>query len=289
MKFLANNQLEPYWVRTSNDTTIRDHLIQSDEETKEAFRALMLGETITAEINVNLKYEDLIEKPSALWPLLFFCGYLTSVGRVEQFDQWVYQLKIPNDEIRDQYRQVFSDWLKENIGQSRYYAFLTALLKGNISLFMRDLSEYLIRSLSFSDVKGKNSEKFYHGFILGLMASVRKTHHVQSNQESGKGLPDVLLIPKDNQYSLGIVMEFKYTPDEALLKTKVEEAMEQILTQKYDTTLKDYPCVKQILKIGIAFCSKAVLSAHQMVDLTKTSLKEENKIIWSDEYLREGA
>lgn len=279
MKFLANNQLEPYWVRTSNDNTIRDHLIQSDKTTQEAFHALMLGEIITGEINVNLKYEDLIEKPSALWTLLFFCGYLTSVGRVEQFDQWVYQLKIPNDEIRDQYRQVFSDWLKENMGHSRYYAFLTALLKGDVSLFMHDLSNYLIRSLSFRDVKGENSEKFYHGFVLGLMASVRKTHHVKSNAESGSGLPDLLLIPKDNQYSVGIVMEFKYTTDETLLKKQVINAMAQMHNQKYDSTLKDYPCVKRILKIGIAFCSKAVLSAHQT--------SEDSEIIWSDEYLRE--
>lgn len=287
MKFLDKNRLSPYWVATSNDSTIRDHLIQSDEPTKKAFRALILGETITGDIDVNLKYEELIEKPSALWTLLLFCGYLTLDSQREEDLLWVCGLKIPNQEIKAQYYGIFKAWLKEHIGPSRYQDFLLALLQGNIPCFMRDLSEYLMSSLSFRDIKGPTSERFYHGFVLGLMASVRESHHVQSNSESGTGLPDLLLIPKDNRYSVGIVMEFKYTPEEVLLKQKVIDAMAQMADKKYDAKLKNYPCVKRMLKIGIAFCSKSVLSAHQIVDLTQKPLKAADEIYWSDVYAQE--
>jgi len=286
MKFLSKNELGPYWVRTSNDSAIRDHLIRCDEKTKECFLELMLGKTIRGEIDINLRYEDLMEKPSALWTLLVFCGYLT-VEEQEMDDLlWSCDLKIPNQDIRVQYYSVFKEWLKENMGQSHYSSFLVALLSGDVDTFMCNLSQYLMNSLSFHDVKGRSSEKFFHGFVLGLIASIRESHMVQSNGESGKGLYDVMLIPKDNRHSLGVVMEFKYTNVESELKQKASEAIMQILNQQYDARLKEYSTIRKILKIGIAFCDKAVLSAYQMTDLTNSS-SDNNIIVWSDVYRKE--
>jgi hypothetical protein len=240
----------------------------------------MLGETISGEINVNLQYEDLMEKPSALWTLLLFCGYLTVFSQEPHFSRKRCQLKIPNKEVLDQYHEIFNDWLSDHFGQSRYASLLSSLLKGDVPVFMQLLSEYLMSSLSFHDIVGKKSEKFYHGFVLGLIASIRDTHKVDSNKESGKGLCDVRITPKDARYSVGVIIEFKYTANETLLKESAEKAMQQIIAREYDTELKQSPLVKQVIKIGIAFCDKAVIATY-------VTDQHSSDILWSDTYLRD--
>jgi hypothetical protein len=282
MSFLNKKELVPYWVMTSNDKILRDHFIGSDEDTKEKLKTLMLGETISGEINVNLQYEDLMQKPSALWTLLLFCGYLTLEAK--HIDPvtlaWICELRVPNREINAQYRSIFQEWLSDHIGQSRYASLLSSLLKGDVPVFMQLLSEYLMSSLSFHDIVGKKSEKFYHGFVLGLIASIRDTHKVDSNKESGKGLCDVRIMPKDARYSVGVIIEFKHAGNETLLKESAEKAMQQIIAREYDTELKQSPLVKQVIKIGIAFCDKAVIATY-ITD------QDANDILWSDTYLRD--
>ena len=63
---------------------------------------------------------------------------------------------------------------------------------------------------------------------------------------------------------------------------QLQEAMQQIFTQHYDTKLTEYSSVKQIIKIGIAFCNKAVLSAHQKTDLTQAPSEAMHEIHWSE-------
>ena len=70
-------------------------------------------------------------------------------------------------------------------------------MNGNVPKFTKLLGEYLIDSLSFRDVVGDaKAENFYHGFVAALIASVRDTHWVDSNKESGHGLYDIILIPE---------------------------------------------------------------------------------------------
>lgn len=205
MHFLNKKELMPYWVATSNDRILHDQFIGSNEETKELIKMLMLNQSIVGDINVNVNYEDLMEKPSALWTLLLFCGYLTIESR--KLDpvtlRWVCCLRIPNREIQSQYNIIFLEWLKNHVGSSRYASLLSSLMHGQVAIFIRSLSDYLMASLCFHDIVGKKSEKFYHGFVLGLIASVRETHFVSSNGESGTGRYDVMLIPKDARYSAG--------------------------------------------------------------------------------------
>jgi ATP-dependent protease Clp ATPase subunit len=125
-----------------------------------------------------------------------------------------------------------------------------------------------MESLSYHDVVGKKAEKFYHGFVAGLVASIRDTHWVDSNKESGRGRYDLILIPKDVKCSLGIIIEFKKTSQADVLKTIAEDALNQINTKNYDTVLKRYAYIHDVLKIGLAFCDKAVVSAYQNEDLS---------------------
>lgn len=52
------------------------------------------------------------------------------------------------------------------------------------------------------------NQKFYHGFVMGLLINLKGTHEIKSNRESGYGRYDVLIIPHDKN-KLGIIIEFK--------------------------------------------------------------------------------
>lgn len=264
MKCLGRKALAPYWVLTSNDKLIQKILLTGSEETREKFAKLMLGQSIEGDIDVNLRYEDLMEKPHALWTLLTFCGYLTIDTKKNNFGTraacW---LKIPNLEILAQYQEIFSDWLTETLGERPYHALLASLVSGDIETFTQILQQYLKDSLSFKDVSGeKQSEKFYHGFVSGLVAGIRDTHWVDSNKESGFGLYDVILTPKTTVHSIGIVLEFKQVPETENLNASAKAALNQINQLHYDHVLLRCAHVKRILKVGIAFCGKNVVSVY---------------------------
>lgn len=281
MQFFNKQRLSPYWVLTSNDKLLKDVLVNSDEETKGKLTQLMQGETIEGEVDVVLRYEDLIEKPQALWTLLLFCGYLTVESQTSKGSRFRCQLKIPNSEVLLQYTEIFSDWLKEKLG-SKYDSFLRNLVEGNVEKFTQALGDYLMQSLSFRDVGGdKKSERFYHGFVAGLVASLRDTHHLDSNKESGFGLYDFMLTPKSQSHFRSIILEFKHTKINHDQKQEAEVALKQIDALKYDTELKKYPYIKKVLKVGLAFCEKSVISAYREEDL---SMHSQSEMTLSQEY-----
>jgi hypothetical protein len=115
--------------------------------------------------------------------------------------------------------------------------------------------------MSYFDVKGNAPEKFYHGFVMGLMVSLSDTHHVQSNKESGFGRYDVLLIPKDSE-KLGIILEFKVADSTNELQAAADEALEQINQRGYAAELVQKQ-IKKILKMGLAFYGKEVALASE--------------------------
>lgn len=266
MHYLDNHELCPYWIATSNDAFLRDLFIHSDETTKAQLRRLMLNQSIEGEINLNLGYEKLLQRPDALWTLLLFCGYLTFSSKKLSIDNWSCTLRVPNTEVMAQYRRIFLDWLQEKIGRGDYTPMLSHLVLGNISLFMRALHRYLMNSLSFHDISGPKSERFYHGFVLGLIASICDTHLVSSNHESGYGLHDVMITPKTSAHHVGIVIEFKYSKTMGVLQNDALDALDQIGAQHYDTLLMDNTHITQIVHLGISFCKKGVMAVYQTKD-----------------------
>lgn len=268
MQFFDTKELGPYWVWTSNDKLLRDILLNSDNETKTCLTHLMQGKIISKNIDINLRYEELITSTHALWTLLLFTGYLTIESKQRNWDYFSCQLKIPNAEVLSQYTRVFSDWLKDEMGHHHYHVFLENLIAGNVTAFTLELSNYLMQSLSFRDVSGdKKSERFYHGFIAGLIASLTTTHYLDSNKESGLGLYDFMLVPKSTTNSLSIILEFKHAKTDQPMKAVAELALQQIDTMQYTSALKKYSHINKVLKIGLAFCEKAVIAAFREEDL----------------------
>jgi len=285
MHYFDKQTLAPYWVRTSNDKLLKKLFLESNDDQKEMFSELMQGKIVNSRILTKTHYEELIEKPDALWTLLLFTGYLTVIDQKQDGIELLCQLKIPNKEISAQYEDIFLEWINETLGSKRYQSFLNNLLNGRVEKFTEILADYLMESLSFRDVKSeKRAESFYHGFTAGLVATIRDTHWVDSNKESGRGLYDLMITPKDVQNHLALILEFKQVKKTEDLDAMAEKALQQIKTLRYETELLRYSHITKILKVGLAFSGKEVRSVYKEEDLRT---KKETPLLWTEPYCPE--
>lgn len=271
MNFLCQNELAPYWVLTSNDRLLKQLFLKCDEETKVKLRDLMQARTIESQIDVDLRYEDLMERSDTLWTLLLFGGYLTvESSQLSSMDtSRICQLRIPNQEVTRQYYQIFNDWIRRT-SPATYDSFLKSLVEGHVEVFTKRLTGYLLSCTSSHDFQ---LESDYHNFVHGLLATITQTHYIESNKEYGAGRPDSLLIPKDPTKTQGIILEFKHAALNKSARTNIEklretthdsakEAVEQINMRGYSYAFWKHPHITSVLKIGIAFSNRLVSSAY---------------------------
>ena len=127
------------------------------------------------------------------------------------------------------------------------------------------MNRVAMATFSYFDT-GKNPsaeepERFYHGFVLGLMVDLSDRYILTSNRESGFGRYDVMLEPRNGKDD-GIILEFKARDidDETELRDTVKAALDQIERKRYETALveKGIP-PERIHKYGFAFSGKKVL------------------------------
>lgn len=248
-------RVEPYWVNTSDNALIKTLLVQADADIKKQFELILAGQTIVSLIDENMVFAGL-EKQEALWSLLLFSGYLTCTGMQLQYTKYQCQLCVPNQEVAALYKDIVNEWFTDSLGSKSYQALLMNLVEGNLEDFLLMLQKFLLESASYFDVKGTEPEKFYHGFVMGLIVSLSDTHIIQSNKESGYGRYDVMIIPKDSQ-QLGLILEFKVARPNKTLTETAEEALAQLRERRYETILQQKG-ITNILQIGLAFRGKEV-------------------------------
>lgn len=251
--------LAPYWVNTGSDVLLRHLLADGPSQIRTGVESLIQGDPIRSVINDKLAFPDLLAKSSNIWSFMLFSGYLKASDPVLTSEDLIeYELQIPNREVKTVYRTIIQSWIDGGpVKNDRLELMLQALNENNMPIFQRILNDFVVSTLSYYDTSGRDPEKVYQAFLLGMLVSNGR-YEVSSNRESGLGRYDILLRPR-NPKGRGVIMELKlYDPmfDESV-EAVLDSALRQIEDKQYAATL-EASGFTDILKMAITFDGKRV-------------------------------
>ena len=260
INFLDEGKLKTYWANTSSNILISNLIREANKSVKVKMEELLNHNSIVCEIDEEIVFNSLGEDENAIWSLLLTSGYL----KVLSVDEDYYELVITNYETEKMFRRMVKKWFRRS--GSNYNEFIEALLSADVDLMNEYMNRFAEAMFSFFDggkkpYKKSSPEKFYHGFVLGMLVDLQGRYEVTSNRESGLGRYDVMLRPLNN-YDDGIILEFKVfnSVKENSLEETVQAAINQIEEKKYEQTLLNQGIEKErIRKYGLAFEGKKVL------------------------------
>ena len=254
VNYIDNGEIKAYWANVSGNTLLENMLDHAGESVYDDLKRFTDGESIEKYISDGTTIKSLLSNDDEIWQLLLYSGYLTKAKNQEkESDSNIYNLKIPNKEIRKYFGNMF---LNRFFGtEVKTNTLIKALENGDIKKFEKTLGEIMINMLSHFDLD-KEMEKIYQVFMIGLVGFLMGKYEIISNDESGYGRYDLAMIPiKSNEKAY--LMEFKISKTKKGMEEKAQKALKQIDEKKYDTKLKARG-IKNILKIGVAFYGKEV-------------------------------
>jgi hypothetical protein len=261
LNYLDKGELKAYWANTSSNSLIGKLIQEGNRRLKEKFETLINGGILEADIDEQIVYNQLDDNEDAIWSLLLASGYLKVIS--VDFISDYYQLALTNYEVNKMFRGMISGWFKKE--SANYNDFILALLQGDKKAMNYYMNRVALRTFSSFDTgthpSGAEPERFYHGFVLGLMVDLQGRYVITSNRESGFGRYDIMLEPL-NKDDAGIIMEFKVhdAEDENTLADTVDAALKQIEDKKYSQILIEHGVSPEhIRKYGFAFEGKKVL------------------------------
>ena len=265
--YLDEGRLYPYWASTSSNGLVSRLIRMSSADVKEKMEDLLNGQEIVVNFDEQIVYNQLDHNVNAIWSLLLASGYL----KVKQVDYrgitrepW-YTLDITNVETLSMFTTMFQDWFQNQ--DTNYGYFIKALIEGDLEAMNYYMNKVSLATFSYFDVGSENGsdpepERFYHGFVLGLIAERSGFYMIRSNRESGFGRYDIMMIPQERERYPAIIIEFKVCSrmKKETLEEAVRSALDQIEEKNYDAELLSQGIsADRIRHYGFAFEGKKVL------------------------------
>ena len=256
-----------YWINTSGNAAIEDFMGYIKSGDVDLMQELLDGKSITAAVKESLCYGDLQNHDlNDFWTLLLYTGYLTfdPSETVRKENQTLYQLYIPNQEIRKCFESKILDFFRNNPAMKNHTEDLIRNMfagdEAEVQLHLNRLLEKYVSIRDFATSAPK--ENYYHGFMNGLLINgCSLIQEQKSNFESGNGYIDLLLLSASRDSI--IILELKRTDDKVADTRNIAlEAINQIINTRYADVYLENETITSIYAYGICFykrsCSVAV-------------------------------
>lgn len=269
LNYLDSRVYRTYWANTSANSLVGKLIREGNRIIKEKFEKLLCGECICSEIDEQIVYNQLNGNEKAVWSLLLASGYLKvcSYEKYEDISEGAfpkYKLALTNLEVKLMFQRMIHDWF-ESV-EPDYNDFIKAMFLGDIDAMNEYMNRVSLQTFSYFDVgkraSGAEPERFYHGFVLGLLVDTQDRYYLRSNRESGFGRYDVVLEPKNEEKDIAVILEFKVRNPrkETSLEETAQSALAQIRERHYSGELEQRGITKErIWEYGFAFDGKKVL------------------------------
>lgn len=266
INYLDKRRFAAYWANASSNSLVGKLIQEGAAEIKIVVEDLLQGKSFHASFDEQIVFSQLDHNIHAIWSLLLACGYLkvetyTIDGNYGECD---YTLSLTNKEVRLMFRHMIDGWFADYT--PAYNAFIKALLQEDKKAMNVYMNQTVLATFSYFDTGNKPSEtaepeRFYHGFVLGLIVDLADRYRITSNRESGFGRYDVMLEPlRDGNPAF--VLEFKVhdSEEEETLADTVAAALRQIEEKAYDTELTARGISRERIRhYGFAFAGKTIL------------------------------
>lgn len=282
--YLKCKTFDSYWANTSSNTLISNLCQHGSAEMKMQLESLLKQKPITVPIDEQIVFNQLDRNQNAIWGLLLASGYLT-VDKIQRKNEYgetlaepLYTLSLTNYEVQLMFTKMVQTWFASH--QESYNGFIQAFLKIQIEDMNAYMNDIALTTFSSFDIGKRPSqsaqpERFYHGFVLGLLVDLKDQYIIASNRESGYGRYDIMMIPK-NKNGLAFVVEFKVqnSKKESSLSVTADNALNQIEDRQYDKELEIRGVNSdKIVHYGFAFSGKQVLIKSNREPLPATEGK----------------
>ncbi|MDE7206644.1 MAG: ATP-binding protein [Lachnospiraceae bacterium] len=259
---------DTYWADTSSNGLVNSLIRRGTSGIKQTMEQLMQGKSFEAEIDEQIVFHQLDMDENAIWSLLMATGYLKviKIERKGRLLKKIYTLSLTNMEVENMFARMMLGWFKNN-GEDYYNNFIKALLLDDVDARNEYMNKIALQSFSSFDVaksasEADDPERFYHGFVLGMMVDLDGRFVITSNKESGFGRYDIMMKPTDKEKDNAYIIEFKvHKPKrEKNLEETVVNALAQIAEKQYETELiAEGIAPERIRKYGFAFEGKTCL------------------------------